>query len=45
MSLLKLKSKTEPLHKNKNIINYEPKTNLDEGIKYFCGWYKSYYNY
>ena len=29
----------------KNIINYEPKTNLDEGIKYFCGWYKSYYNY
>ena len=33
------------LKKNKNIINYEPKTNLDEGIKYFCGWYKSYYNY
>jgi len=23
MSLLKLKSKTEPLHKNKNIINYD----------------------
>lgn len=29
----------------KSIINYEPKTNLDEGIKYFCEWYKSYFNY
>jgi UDP-glucuronate 4-epimerase len=29
----------------KSIISYEPKTNLDEGIKYFCEWYKSYFNY
>ena len=28
----------------KGIIDYQPKTNLDEGIKYFCDWYKSYFN-
>ena len=29
----------------KNIINYQPKINLDEGIKNFCNWYKDYFKY
>ena len=26
-------------------INFQPKTKLDDGIKLFCEWYKSYFNY
>ena len=26
-------------------IYFQPKTKLDDGIKLFCEWYKSYFNY
>ena len=29
----------------KDIINYQPKIDLDEGIKNFCNWYKDYFKY
>ena len=33
MSLLKLKTKTEPLHKSKNIMNYNNKNDISDPIK------------
>ena len=27
----------------KNLINYEPKTSIKEGIRIFAKWYKNYY--
>ncbi len=31
--------------KAKRMLDYSPKTNLDEGIKKFVEWYKEYYNF
>ena len=29
----------------KNIIGYKSKTNIEDGIKLFCEWYKEYFNF
>ena len=31
------------ISKAKKLINYNPKTSIEEGVKHFVNWYKEYY--